>query len=120
MEQESGAQFEAEVAIGKGLRTIDRRGSASIEHGHLTLRNSKGDVVADAPVSEVWGDKARFSFGSAARVWIDGVAYAIGPLRVRLYAPGARAEMRRTWPGAFRGSRRAANSPTSSSSSWRP
>jgi hypothetical protein len=88
MEKESGAQFEAEVAIGKGLRTIDRHGSASIDHGHLTLRDSKGDVVAEAPVSEVRGDKARFSDGSAARICIDGVWYSIGPLRVSLYSPG--------------------------------
>jgi hypothetical protein len=88
MELESGAQFEAEVGIGKGLRTIDRHGSASIDHGQLTLRNSKGEIVAEAPVSEVWGEKARFSGGSAARIWIDGVAYSIGPLRARLYSPG--------------------------------
>src|SRR2546421_3382008 len=107
MEQETGAQFEAEVGIGKGLRTINRHGSASIDHGHLTLRDSKGEVVADAPVSEVRGDKARFSGGSAARIWIAGVATRSGRCGGSTMRRGAWAETRRTWPGAFRGSRRA-------------
>lgn len=79
MTEGKDAQFEAEVNIGKGMRAIDRNGSAVICDGRLSLRTSTGDVIAEAPLGRVWADKARFNAGSKAKVWVDGVAYTIGP-----------------------------------------
>jgi hypothetical protein len=72
MGDEGDEQFEAEAQIGKGLKFIDRQGSASIGQGRLTLRTRKGDVIAEGPLSEVWAEKARFSGGGAARISVEG------------------------------------------------
>lgn len=91
MEQSSEPEFEADVAIGKGLRFIDRNGSVTIAAGHLTLRKSKGDVIAEAPTSQVRVDRARFSGGGAAQIWMGDESYKIEPLRVTRHFgfPGA-------------------------------
>ncbi len=74
---------------GKGHRFIDRNGVATISGGHLTLRKSKGDVIADAPITAVRAQKARFSAGAATKISIGEERYAIEPLRVRRFLPGS-------------------------------
>jgi len=81
--------FEADVEIGKGMKTIDRKGTLSLGDGHLTLRTSKGDVIAEGPINSISADKAKLTGGSAARIWIEGEAYTVGPRRVRINNPGA-------------------------------
>ena len=76
--------FEAEVKIGKGIRTLDRHGIAQIADGRLTLRKSKGEVIADVAMGEFEAEKA---FGGAvARIIIGGDKYAIEPIQVRRFA----------------------------------
>src|SRR6059058_5992781 len=87
MESSNEPDFEADVAIGKGLRFIDRNGVATIDGGRLTLRKSNGDVVVEAQMSEISADKAKMSGGGAARVWIDGDRYTIEPQKVRRANP---------------------------------
>jgi hypothetical protein len=88
-EQSGVVSFEAECEIsGRVIRTVVRDGLAKVAEGRLTLSRSDGDVIVEAPVSEVRADKARFSFGGAARVWIGDDSYALTPLRVRRAAPG--------------------------------
>jgi hypothetical protein len=81
-EPQNSASFEADVQIGKGLRFIDRNGLATIADELLTLRKRNGDVIAQAPVSDVRAEKARFSGGGAARISIGDDRYTIEPLRV--------------------------------------
>jgi hypothetical protein len=78
MMQEDQPQFEADVQIGKTWRYIDRNGKATIEGGRLTLQKRKGDVIAEAPLSEVWTDIVRGSIN----IWMGGERYIITPLRV--------------------------------------
>ena len=87
MEQGAQPAFEAEVGIGTRWRYLDRHGSAAIADGRLTLRKRSGDVVAEAPVSEVWADTAGGSAGSAARIQIGDEIYKIAPLQVRRSNP---------------------------------
>lgn len=103
--------FEADVQIGKGMRTIDRHGAARIAEGRITLTKGNGDVVVEAPMSEVRADKARFSGGGAAKISIADDTYTIGPLRAtrligeigRLrYQPGARYRPLEAGAGAHR------------------
>lgn len=82
MEQVTEPQFEADVQIGKGLRYIDRNGTAVIAGGRLTLRKGKGDIIAEAAIGEVRADKARFSGGAAAQVWIGEESFKLEPLRI--------------------------------------
>jgi hypothetical protein len=89
MEQASEPQFQADAQIGKGLRFIDRNGVVTISGGRLTLRKRKGDIIAEAPMSEVRADTARFSGGGAARIWIRDESYSIEPLQVhRVHTEG--------------------------------
>ena len=76
--------FEAEVKIGKGIRTLDRHGTAQIADGRLTLSKSKGDVIVDVAMSEF---EAEAAFGGAvARIIVGGDKYAIEPIKVRRHA----------------------------------
>jgi hypothetical protein len=88
MEDQQGARFEAVAMIGTRFRTIDQTGTVTIEDGRLTLRKRKGDVVAEGPVSEVWADRSRLSFGIGTTVWISGDRYAILP---KSFNPGTAA-----------------------------
>jgi hypothetical protein len=78
MQAEGQPQFEADVQVGKTWRYIDRNGKATIDGGRLTLRKRKGDVIAEAPMSEVWTDIIRGSIN----IWIGGERYILNPLRV--------------------------------------
>jgi hypothetical protein len=76
--------FEAEVKIGKGIRTLDRHGIAAVSDGRLTLRKGKGDVIIDIGMGEF---EAESAFGGAvARIIVGGDKYAIEPIQVRRYA----------------------------------
>lgn len=76
--QDSEPQFEADVQIGKTWHYIDRNGRATIEEGRMVLRKRKGDVIAQAPLSEVWADIVRGSIN----IWIGQERYVLTPLRV--------------------------------------
>jgi hypothetical protein len=76
----SEPRFAAVVKIGTRFRTIAHSGSATIEDGRLTLRKGSGDIVADGPVSDVWADRSRLSFGIGTVVWVGGERYAIMPV----------------------------------------
>jgi len=91
VEQGNQPEFEADVQIGKGLRFIDRNGSAAISEGRLTLRKRNGDIVAEAPVTEVHADTARLSGGGAARIWIGTESYSVEPLRISRALPAPQA-----------------------------
>src|SRR5579875_2575196 len=87
MAEQDEPRFEAEVQVGKGMRFIDRNGVVTIDGGRLTLRRSNGEVIAEAPASEVQVEKARFSGGGAAKISIGEERYTIEPLRARRFAP---------------------------------
>lgn len=83
-EQSGSPAFEAECEIsGRVIRTVIKDGVAKIADGRLTLSKGDGEVIVEAPVSEVRADKARFSFGAATQVWIGADAYALTPKRFR-------------------------------------
>ncbi len=85
-DSESSAEpvFEAEVKIGKGIRTLDRHGTAQIANGRLTLSKSKGEVIVDVAMGEF---EAEAAFGGAvARIIVGGDKYAIEPIQMRRYA----------------------------------
>lgn len=82
MEHEADVQFDADAQIGKGMRFIDRNGRATIREGSLTLSKQNGEVIASAPIGEVWADKARWSGGGAARVWVGDESYSVQPLHI--------------------------------------
>jgi hypothetical protein len=88
VEQHEGPRFAAVVKIATRFRTIDHSGLATIEDGHLTLRKGNGDIVADGPVSDVWADTSRLSFGIGTVVWVGGERYAIMP---KSFNPGTAA-----------------------------
>jgi len=75
-------QFEADAQIGKGMRFIDRNGRATIGEGNLALYKRDGELMASAPIAEVWADKARCSGGGAARVCIGDESYSLQPLHI--------------------------------------
>lgn len=83
--EQSESGFEADVQIAKGMRKIDKHGTATISDGRLVLRKSQGDVIVDAPMSEVRAETARFSAGAAAKISIGDDSYTVGPLRIRRY-----------------------------------
>lgn len=60
---------------GLNLRIMEPMGHVTIADGRLTLRRRKGAVMAEAPVSEVRAESARF----AASVWIGDEQYVIEP-----------------------------------------
>jgi hypothetical protein len=75
-------QFDADAQIGKGMRFIDRNGRATIGEGNLALHKQNGELIASAPIGEVWADKARWSGGGAARIWIGDESYSVQPLHI--------------------------------------
>jgi hypothetical protein len=77
----SQPRFQADVQIGKGLRFIDHHGVVTIAGGQLTLRKRSGEIIVQAPVSEVRAARFRGSVGTAARIWIGQERYSIEPLR---------------------------------------
>ncbi len=83
MEPGSEPQFEADVQIGKTFRYIDRRGTATIDGGRMSLRKREGDVIAEAPLAEVWADRVRGSL----HLWLGGDRYIVAPLQVRRANP---------------------------------
>lgn len=85
MQAEDQPQFEADVQVGRTWRYIDRNGKATIDGGHLTLRKRKGEVIAEAPMSEVWTDVIRGSIN----IWIGAERYILTPLRVSRAYEGA-------------------------------
>jgi hypothetical protein len=85
----AGPAFEADAQIGTRFRFIDRNGSAVIDGGRLILRKRDGETIAEAPIGEVWADKARGSGGGAARISIGGDRYTIEPLRINRANPAA-------------------------------
>ena len=83
-EQAGAPAFEAECEIsGRVIRTVIKDGVVKIAQGRLTLSKGDGEVIVEAPLSEVRADKARFSFGAAAQVWIGADSYALTPKRFR-------------------------------------
>lgn len=82
MGHEGDVKFEADAQIGKGMRFIDRNGRATIGEGNLALYKRDGELIASAPIPGVWADKARWSGGGAARVWIGDESYSVQPLHI--------------------------------------
>ena len=82
MEPSNEPQFEAEVCVLGRFWYIDRHGSATISKGQLTLRKVTGDVIVEAPLSEVWARKTPGG-GYGVRIFSGGDSYMIrGPGRV--------------------------------------
>lgn len=82
MDHEADVQFDADAQIGKGMRFIDRKGRATIGEGKLALSKHDGELIVSAPIAEVWADKARWSGGGAARVWVGDESYSVQPLHI--------------------------------------
>jgi hypothetical protein len=86
MDQASGPQYEADFSIAlrlfSGLRRypmIDWYGSVAISDGRLMLRKSTGEIIVEAPVSEVRAYTV--NRGKAVDVLIGDKRYHLGPLR---------------------------------------
>jgi hypothetical protein len=75
--QANQTHFEAEVALGTARQYVERHGSAIISNKRLTLRKGSGDVLVEAPISEVWALNAPRSRKGAVRIFIRGDAYTI-------------------------------------------
>jgi hypothetical protein len=83
MDQASDPTFEAPVHIGKGLYLSARRGTLMIDRGELTLRKQGGDVIAQAPIGDVWTAKGLDSL----KVWIGGKRFIVRPRTGEVHAP---------------------------------
>jgi hypothetical protein len=83
-EQASEPKFEAPVHIGKGLYLSARRGTLTIDHGEFTLRKRDGDVIAQAPIGDVWAAKAVDSL----KVWLGSKRFIVRPRTGEVRAPG--------------------------------
>jgi hypothetical protein len=77
--------FEAEVTIGRGWRTLDRKGRLTIAGGKLRLSDRDGRRIAEAPASEVYAKPSRLSAGAGATVTVGGTKYSVVALAVSTY-----------------------------------
>jgi hypothetical protein len=96
MEQTSEPRFQAPVHIGKGFYLSARRGTLTIDHGELTLRKRDGEVIAQAPIRDIWTAKG----GDSLKVWIGAKRFIVRPRTGEVHAPGQ--------PTAAKGARQAA------------
>ena len=81
-------EFEADGGIARGMRTLARNGTVTIAGGQLTLSKGKGDVIVEAPLSEVRAERAGgLLAGASAKVTIGNDTYTVGPRRVHRVAP---------------------------------
>jgi hypothetical protein len=87
MDEGHEPQLEAGVVIRKGMRFIDRNGRAVISGGSLALLTQSGEVVAQAPITEVRADKTRMSGGTTARVYLGDECYKLDPSDIRHISP---------------------------------
>ena len=85
-EAAAGADFEAVVVIGKGVRKLDRAGTLTISDGALRLCKRKGDLIVEAPVKEVAAGSMGIAAGAAARLTIAGARYVVEPVELRRFA----------------------------------
>ncbi len=88
MEEQQEPRFAAVATIGTRFRTIAQSGMVTIAEGRLTLRRKKADVIAEGPVSAVWVEPSRLSFGIGTVVWVGDKRYAILP---KSFNPGSAA-----------------------------
>jgi hypothetical protein len=84
MEQTSEPKFQAPVHIGKGLYLSARRGTLTIDHGELTLRKRDGEVIAQAPIRDVWTAKGVDSL----KVWMGAKRFIVRPRTGEVHASG--------------------------------
>jgi hypothetical protein len=84
MDHASEPKFEAPVHIGKGFYLSARRGTLMIDSGELTLRKRDGDVIAQAPIGDVWAAKGVDSL----KVWIGAKRFIVRPRTGEVHAPG--------------------------------
>ena len=84
MEQSDEPKFEAPVHIGKGVYLTARRGTLTISQGELTLRKRDGDLIARAPIGEVWAIKGVDSL----KVWMGAKRFLVRPRAGQVHAPG--------------------------------
>lgn len=68
-----------EVQIGKGVRPMAQHGQLRVETGTLTMRNSRGRLITEAPLSEVSGHRVRFTGGRTVALRIAGHRYHVSP-----------------------------------------
>ncbi len=77
--------FAADAEIATFFRRIDRHGSVTIADGILTLLKHSGEVIAEAPITDIRADKAPMQFGGAARIEIAGHRYLVMPTSINRY-----------------------------------
>ncbi len=52
-----------------------------VEQGRLVLSKRDGEVIAKAPISEVWADRPRIGGGAVLKLTISGQTYTVEPAR---------------------------------------
>jgi hypothetical protein len=77
--------FEADVRIGKGVRPIAQHGKVRIDQGTVTLEDSHGKIVAQAPVDQVWAKAMTFPL-HGLRLDVGGTAYNLDAATTRWQA----------------------------------
>jgi hypothetical protein len=63
--------------IGKGIKPLAQNGEVAISGGTLYLRDSKGQEIVSAPVSQVTANSPWYQLGNGARVSIAGTNYNV-------------------------------------------
>ena len=86
MEASNEPVFAAEAGIGRGsglrARWVDRRGAVRVEQERLVLSKRDGEIIIEAPMSEVWADRPRIGGGAVLKLTISGQTYTVEPARV--------------------------------------
>ncbi|SOD63340.1 hypothetical protein SAMN06297387_11072 [Streptomyces zhaozhouensis] len=75
----NGEREFGEVQIGKGVRPMAQHGQLLVDTDTLTLRNSKGTLIDEAPVSEVSAHRVRFTGGRTVALRMSGDRYHVSP-----------------------------------------
>lgn len=70
---ESAPLFDADAQVGRLFHWIDENGRTTIAAGLVTLAKGTGEVIAEAPLADVWADVHRGS----VFIWIGGQRYIV-------------------------------------------
>lgn len=71
--------YEASVAIWRGMRPVANGGWVSLKDGHFQLFDGKGRVLTEAPASEVWAKGKGLTMNSGTSTWVSGEKFMLSP-----------------------------------------
>lgn len=69
--------FGTSVAISKSMKPISNNGWLQIADGQVQLYDGKGEVLAEAPASQVWAKSNIATMGAGISLWIGEQKYMV-------------------------------------------